>query len=173
MIRDARIPLFSLLTAGLSRPFSIAIHCYSLYCHTEESHGGSVLFGRLVHNKKARNSNCRPNGRLVPESSCFVAQNGICPIPCRRCLHPPDLWMEWIKGCPAAPLWIEFSLGISSRKEKRRDWRLNSQVDCAHRSPQKASGHWLTPCNSRITQNWQHLGSNIKQHLIVRNTTIF
>ena len=134
---------------------SIAIHCYSLHCHWGESQGGSAHLSLILRfNKLARD--CSPNGRVVG-SSCFVAQDARFPVGGASISR---LVNGMVQRMPGSPIMDRILTRHQLEEGKRRDWglQLNSQVRSAHRSPQKASGHGLTPCNGRITQNWQHLG---------------
>ena len=121
---------------------------------------------------KARSSNFRQNGREQNSVDLWLKR-------CQQLSAPPAPISEW--NCSKdASLTME---RILSRHQIRTE---NSQV-CSictictmlcfaqqyagYWSPQKVSGHGLTPCNSRITQNWQHLGRT--QNTVWFSETLF
>ena len=127
---------------------------------------------------KARESNFKQNGREQ-----LLSQNSV-DLWLKRCQQlsvPPTPISEWNCSKDARqPHYGENSQPTSDQKILRCARFAQFAQCCAvlctticsrYWSPQKVSGHGLTPCNSRITQNWQHLGRT--QNTVWFSETLF
>ena len=190
--RVARFPLCS--HSWLRDYLSVAIHCFSLRCHWVWR--GSELCiccstskqGRAIWDKMEESRTQLTCGSKGPSSCrCLHSRslNGIvqrmpASLTMERILSRHQIRTENSQVCSICTICTMLCCplhnlhnAVLSFAQQYAQWCavLCTTICSRYWSPQKVSGHGLTPCNSRITQNWQHLGRT--QNTVRFSETLF